>query len=179
MNIQSMNDLQYGLLFDVRRSVRYHNRRRAFFERLHQITAGLTILLAGSVLFELARPGETAWWMVALAVIAALLSTWDIVVGYAVKATLHRDLKQKYGALEISILSGLDDAETWQSYQLERLRIEQDEPPVFRALDILCHNELLAAEGFKSDANRSTHFYPLNGWQRTTRHLLHWANIVS
>jgi hypothetical protein len=36
MNIEDMTDAQYGLLFDVRRSIRYHDRRRAFFETLHR-----------------------------------------------------------------------------------------------------------------------------------------------
>jgi hypothetical protein len=179
MNIQAMSNQQYKLLFNVRRSLRYHDRRRAFFERLHQITAGLTILLAGSVLFEIARPGETAGWMVFLAVIAALLSAWDIVVGYASKANLHRELKQKFGLLEISIISGSDDATTWQSHQVERLRIEQDEPPIFRALDSLCQNELLAAEGIKKNETNSAQFAQINCWQRATRHVFHWADLTT
>jgi hypothetical protein len=177
MLIQAMDDHQYGLLFSIRRSLRYHDRRRAFFERLHQVTSGLTILLAGSVLFELARPGETASWMVFLAVIAALLSAWDIVVGYASKASLHRDLKQRFGLIGISILSGTDDDAIWQQHEIDRLRIEQDEPPIFRALDTLCHNEVLAADGFKRDD--SEHFARINGWQRATRHLFHWPDLNS
>lgn len=176
MITRNLNDAQYGLLFDVRRSVRYHDRRRAFFERMHQVTAGLTVLLAGSVLFELARPGETAAWLVSLAAVAALLSAWDIVVGYAGKAGLHKDLKARFGALEMAILSGDGSPDAWNGNQIERLRIEQDEPPVFRALDLLCHNELALAEGF--DRNDKAHFERLTNWQRATRHIFHWANLA-
>lgn len=175
MIAKDLSDQQYRLLFDVRRSVRYHDRRRAFFERLHQVTSGLTVLLAGSVLFELAREGETAPWLVGLAVVAALLSTWDIVVGYAGKAGLHKDLKARFGALEMAIAAGDNTPDVWRKYQIERLRIEQDEPPVFRALDVLCHNELLLAEGVKS----SEHFARLNRWQRATRHFFHWPDHAS
>jgi hypothetical protein len=180
MNDERMSDHRlHKLLFDVRRSLRYHDRRRAFFDRMHQITAGLTVLLAGSVLFELARPGETAPWMIALAVAAALLSSWDIVVSYASKAGLHRDLKIRFGALEMAILAGDETYEAWQHHHLDRLRIEQDEPPVFRALDLLCHNELLVAEGFKrNDEKDKEEFARLNGWQRATRHLFHWADLA-
>jgi len=174
MIAKDMSDQQYRLLFDVRRSVRYHDRRRAFFERLHQVTSGLTVLLAGSVLFELARPGESAPWMGGLAVVAALLSTWDIVVGYAGKAGLHKDLKARFGVLEMAILSGGDSSDAWNGYQIERLRIEQDEPPVFRALDLLCHNELALAEGF--DRNDKAHFEQLSFWKQATRHIFHWAD---
>lgn len=176
MITRDMNDAQYGLLFDVRRSVRYHDRRRAFFERMHQVTAGLTVLLAGSVLFDLARPGETAAWLASLAVVAALLSAWDIVVGYAGKASLHKDLKARFGALEMTMLSGDGSPDAWHGFQIERLRIEQDEPPVFRALDLLCHNELALAEGF--DRNDKAHFEHLTRWQRVTRHIFHWADLA-
>jgi hypothetical protein len=59
MNIEDMTDAQYGLLFDVRRSIRYHDRRRAFFETLHRITSALTILLVGWVLSS--WPGQAMY----------------------------------------------------------------------------------------------------------------------
>lgn len=177
MDAHSMNDAQYGLLFDVRRSIRYHDRRFAFFERLHQITAGLTILLAGSVLFDVAKAGETAPWMIALSVVAALLSVWDMVVGYSSKAGLHRDLKLRFSNLEISILEGDDSATTWQAHKVERLKIEQNEPPVFRGLDTLCHNELLRAEGVCKTKNPGQ-YKEIGRWKRVTRHFFHWADIA-
>lgn len=175
MNIHALNDEQYGLLFDVRRSVRYHDRRRAFFERLHQVTGGLTVLLAGSVLFDLARPGETPAWLATLAVVAALLSAWDIVVGYAAKAGLHRELRQRFGALEMTMLAGDATSDTWDAHRQARLSIEQDEPPIYRALDALCHNELLRAEGIRDTA----HWARLSAWQKATRHVFHWADLAA
>lgn len=176
MKRSEMTDAQYGLFFDVRRSVRYHDRRRAFFERMHQVTGALTVLLAGSVLFDIARPGDNPAWMLALAAIAAILSAFDMVAGYSAKANLHRDLKRRFGALEIAVLAGNAELATWEAHQQERLRIEQDEPPVYRALDLLCYNELLRADGFNRDAN-AAHFASVTGWQRVTRHLLHWADL--
>jgi len=171
-----MSNEQYGFLFDVRRSIRYHDRRRAFFERLHQITGGLTVLLAGSVLFDIARPGDSPWWLLAIAAVAALLSAWDIVVGYASKATLHRDLKGRFCELEAKIFVGDAAADTWASYRAARLRIEQDEPPIYRALDLLCHNELLLAEGYGRDGDDGKHFVTVPGFKRLTSHFIHWAN---
>ncbi len=173
MNLRDLNHEQYGLLFDVQRSMRYHDRRRAFFDRLHQITGGLTVLLAGSVLFDIARPGATPWWLSSLAVAAALLVAWDMVVNYAAKAGLHRELRRRFGVLEMAMLSGDLEDGTWQEHHLERLRIEQDEPPVYRALDLLCRNELLRAEGISNPAHRAR----VSGWQKATRHLLHWADL--
>jgi hypothetical protein len=178
MNIKEASDDQYALLFDVRRSIRYHDRRKSFFELIHRISAGLTVLLAGSVLFEMARPGETALWMILLASVAALLSAWDIVIGYASRANLHHDLKKRFIKLEIDILSGDSSDSAWSKHQVERLRIEQDEPPIFRALDLLCRNEVLKAEGFSLNDDK-THFTILKPWPRITRHIFHWADLSS
>ena len=176
MNLQDMSDDQFRLLFDVRRSIRYHDRRRAFFERLHQITGGLTVLLSGSVLFDIARPGDSPAWLLALATVAAVLAAWDIVVGYAAKAGLHRDLKARFVALEIRLLASDDSPASWSAHQGERLAIERDEPPIYRALDVLCHNELLRAEGF-GQSGGADYSFRVSRIQRLTRHLLHWADI--
>ncbi len=169
MNLAAMTDAQYGLLFAVRRSMRYHEARRAFFDGLHRVTAGLTVLLAGSVLFDLARPGETAGWLLAL---AAVLSAWDVVVGYAAAGARHQALKTRFGALEMALLDGAADDATWASHQRARLVIEQDEPPVYRMLDTVCHNDVMIAEGFSAG---SSHYVSVSPWQRATRHLFHWS----
>ncbi|MBU1691931.1 MAG: hypothetical protein KJ958_03295 [Gammaproteobacteria bacterium] len=177
MNLDDMNDGQHDLLFAVRRSIRYHDRRRAFFDRMHQVTAGLTILLAGSVLFDMARPGHTPWWMTVMAFVAALLSAWDMVVGYAQKANLHGTLKNRFSTLEMAMIAGDDTPETLNKHLLERLRIEQDEPPIYRALDLLCRNELMIAMGYKKSGDQVHLFDEIGLFENLTRHILHWENI--
>lgn len=167
-----MTDTQYALLFGVRRSIRYHDRRRAFFERLHRLTGALTVLMAGSVLYDIGRLGETAAWLMALAVVAAVLASLDMVVGYAARAGQHRDLKARFVDLEMVMLKGGDSAADWTPHQLARLGIERDEPPIYRALDLLCHNELARAEG--CPAPDQAH---VSAWQRWTRHVFHWPDL--
>lgn len=174
MNLKDLSDEQYALLFDVRRSIRYHDRRRAFFERLHRVTSVLTILMAGSVLYDLGKAGETAGWLVALSAVAALLAAFDMVVGYSAWAARHQELKGRFAALEIDMLAGGLDAAAWQQHRLARLAIERDEPPVYRALDLLCHNELLVAEG----VTRQDEFSRLGRWQRWTSQLWHWPDLA-
>jgi hypothetical protein len=146
---------------------------------MHQLTGGMTVLLSGSVLFDLAKPGETASWLLALAATAAVLSAWDIAVGYAACAAHHHGLRGRFAALEIAILNGDSNAASWAAYQRERLLIEQDEPPVYRALDLLCHNELLVAEAGRRDGDNAEHLWTVSTWQRMTRHLLHWGDIAT
>lgn len=179
MNLQEqlgLSDPNYGLLFDVRRSVRYHDRRRAFYEQLHQVTSVFTILMAGSVLFDLARPGETTWWLMCVAVTAALLSTMDMVVGYSRRAALHSSLRERFSTLEISMVCGPSDGDVWQTYQHHRLLVEQDEPPPYQVLDLLCRNELLRAEGF-TPSKHPNEFYKATWWQRLTCQVWLWTSV--
>lgn len=173
-----LSNLNYGLLFDIRRSVRYHDRRRAFYEQLHQITSVFTVLMAGSVLFDLARPGNTPVWLMSIAVAAALLSTVDMVVGYSRRAVLHSSLRERFATLEISMVCGSSSDEAiWQTYQHQRLLIEKDEPSPYQVLDLLCRNELLRAEGFTPIKN-PTLFYSGHWWKRLTCHVWLWNSVL-
>lgn len=175
MDPSQLSDKQYELLFDVRRSLRYHDRRRAFYELLHQITSLMTILMAGSVLFDIAKSGETASWMVFLSTVAALLAAADMVVGYSRRANLHTDLRSRFADLEISILFGDLTDSTWRNHRKTRLSIEKDEPPVYVVLDSLCRNELLVAEGFDRKTNVDQ-FAKVSWWQTVTSQLWRWEN---
>lgn len=178
MNLAALDQHQYGLLFDVRRSIRYHDRRRAFFERLHKSTGVLTIMLAGGVLFEIAGTGSPALWLQGVGVLAAGLASLDIVVGYAARANQHAALRARFIDLEMQMLSGELEDSSWQTYRLARLAIERDEPPIYRALDLLCRNEMLCAEGYKRP-DASEHYAKVGTFQRLTSQLAHWSNIAA
>ncbi|WP_146176105.1 hypothetical protein [Chromobacterium haemolyticum] len=178
MNLQeqlSLSDERYQLLFNVRRSIRYHDRRRMFYEQLHHVTSLMTILMAGSVLFDLGKTGNAANWLVSLSVIAALLAATDMVIGYSRRASLHTGLRSRFADLEIAMLSGQTTEAVWQDHQKTRLFIEKDEPAIYKVLDLLCHNELLIAEGFKLDKNPEQ-FAKITRWQKWTSQLCHWDN---
>jgi hypothetical protein len=156
------------LLFNVRRSVRYHDRRTAFFEFLHRLTNFLTILLAGAVLSELlGSPSRPI--LQALAGIVALLSAADLVIGFARGADTHRSLKRRFIQLENLLHTG----ETTKKLQQERLSIEAEETPIYRVLDVLCHNELCTAMG--KDAR---HIYKVPRLKRWTANWLRWPNFA-
>lgn len=166
----------FKLLFNVRRSIRYHDRRRAFFERMHQITGVLTILLAGGVWFELAGSGEPAWWLKLIGLVAAVFSAIDIIIGYARQANRHADLRRRFCALEIAVNTG---GKPVADYANDRLAIEQDEPPVYRALDLLCQNEQLVAQGYsRADPGDKSHFSDLKWYEALTAHLYRWPDIA-
>lgn len=179
MTFAHLNDEQFALLFDFHRSVRYHDSRRAFFELLHRITNVLTILLAGNILFVLATPSTAPqpWWMSAMALVGALMSAFDLVVGYATKAALHAELRNSFSDLEIKVRESDGSAKSLRALERRRLEVEQREPPIYRALDAACHNEVVRAFFDRDQHQRNCH--AIGRFPMLTRHLLRWTNIGS
>jgi len=170
-----MDDEKFDLLFSVKRSIRYHDRRVAHFERMHQFSSLLTILLASSILLQIAGAKyEPPVWLTTLSFLAAVLAAVDIIVGYAKCAEKHHSLKRRFCELE-SIVAEANSASELGKCLKRRAQIEQDEPPIYRALDILCHNEVLNALGI-ADENPLRQV-PL--FKRMTADFIRWDNIAA
>lgn len=69
------------------------------------------------------------------------------------------------------------DAALLGEHQKARLSIERDEPPVRRALDRMCYNDIVRAEYDRVDAQPL--YLPLTWWQRLTAQLFEHANVSS
>lgn len=143
--LDDLDDSSYGLIFGVRRSIRYHDRRRAWFEAWHNLT--LTLSFFGSSAAAAALFGQWSaeffWFPVAV----ALLLAADLVIGFSRKATLHHLLGRSFADLERSIPLRSLTREEYRWFMSQRLKIEEDEPPVKRLLDALCHYALLRSLG--------------------------------
>ena len=166
-----------NILFDLQRSVRYHDQRKSFFEFLHRITNVLTILMAGNVIYTLALPPSVSppWWFTTISLIAVFLSACDLVIGYASKSNLHFKLRDRFSDLELDVREkGL------QSFDLNtvrrlRVEIEKDEPPVYCALDAMCYNEVVRATFKKSEYK--DYLIDIKFRHRLTRHLFQWKSL--
>ena len=165
---------KHELLFNVRRSVRYHDRRIYFFERWHNITSVLTILLSGSILLQIAGDQfDPPFWLKLISFFAATLATIDMVLSYSKMADLHKRLKRSYCELEIRI-ENAKSTQMVDKCKSERLSIEIDEPPIYRALDLLCSNELMSAMGYEKDHEG---YRRVCWFQRLTCHFYTWPDI--
>lgn len=139
-----------ALRFDVNRSVRYHNRRRAFYDRFNDFSTVCALVLGSATFFVLFK--ELEFSAAAKAVPAGLITiiaSINLVMGSTRMARLHHDLAKRFIALEseLSAMGSLD--ETGLAHlTAARLAIEQDEPPVLRVLDTLCYNDTLRAFGY-------------------------------
>jgi hypothetical protein len=129
-----------ALSFEVERSARYHQRRRAHFERLHRWVM-LGVIISGSAAFADWNPASAG-------LIATLLGALDLVVGFGTKARDHQVLYQRFADLGRRIQRadepGPAEVKAWQD---EKLAIDAEEPPIYRALEADCYNEVCRAWG--------------------------------
>lgn len=149
------------LLFGVRRSVRYHSRRRAFFDNLQAFTNSMSVIFGSAAFFTLLSRATNHnvigvdLPMVASAAVA-VFSGVNLITRSWVKARLHEDLGKRFLALERKMVEVGDERATnadLKRFVSERLSIEADEPPILQVLDLLCHNELIRAQGYGDEVD--------------------------
>ncbi len=168
MKISDISDEMWSLLFGIRRSIRYHDRRVRFYDFLHTSGTATALIFGSAAVVGIISTHEYGKNVgIICAALVSIFAAFDLVFGFARKAWLHADLKRKFVVLETELIKNHSDDELG-NYQSQRLLIEADEPPIMRALDILCHNELVQAEGIDD-------IKPLNFFKRHTASLLVWS----
>lgn len=144
---QELMDEQYQRLFNVRRSIRYHSRRRMFFDRWHTITSATGVIFGSATFFALLSQADLIYAQCA-ALVVTIMATLDLVVGTSQSARLHEDLGRKFIALERQIVMTRPvTQDALDSFSAAQLEIEAKEPPILRVLNCLCFNEQARAEG--------------------------------
>ncbi len=150
----------HALLFSLRRSVRYHQSRLMFFDRLNKIIRFVSLLSGvGVITTVLAKMGEP--WILVSAIAVALLSTLDLVINSEGAVRRHTELAGRFIDLEKRMIQCPDPSDSaLASFTAARLELEAGEPPILRVLDSICHNEVLRAMGYTS------HFARIAWYQR-------------
>ena len=146
--------------FGVHVSMRYHARRRAWYDRLHR-AAMLVLSLGGSgaavaILGGLAEMAET----LSLAVAAA--GALELAFSFPEKARIEDALYRRFSALASNMAAveraAPGEIEEWNA---RRLLISADADDRLEALRRVCHNLEAEACGYGNGT-----LYPLKSWQR-------------
>ena len=176
MNRNYSSDM-WDLLFGVRRSIRYHDRRERFFGLLHRLVAFSWILLGSYLAYAyngIDESQNTTCLVLTLALVA--VSAADLVWGFAAKMALHQQLCHEFTNLETAIVTDSGDSR-YSEYKSRRTAIESREPPKLHALDILCHNEVVAA--CYDGEDRIAHKANVKFIHRVTSQVKAWPDIAS
>ncbi len=139
MKNEALENQIADLNFAVEKSMRYHQRRRGFYDRTHK-SIMFFVVLAGSAAFS--GIGEY------FGAIAAMLAAADLVWSPSHKARDHEMLFRRFSELAIAIrTAALPDRSRYEEWVQARINIETNEPPIYWALEADCDNEVRRAWG--------------------------------
>ncbi len=146
---KKLSDEFEDYLFHVRRSIRYHNRRRLFFDRVSKCSDALTAIFGSATIITLVSTLNNIYANICAA-FTAVLSSINLVFSTKEQARLHHDLARDFIHLEKTMIKMEENLSTEKliEAQIKILDIEAEEPPILRVLDVICHNELCKAMGY-------------------------------
>lgn len=151
------------LLFGVRRSVRYHRRRERFLDAIAKAVKVITAGAGAATVLSLVAEGPD-WLIETAAGTTAVFSVLDIVFAFDRTARTHSSLASDFLGLEQDLLRADQGALALSELvdlEARRLTIESREPPHLRALNLMCHNELVKAMG-----KSTRHYVDIPWYQR-------------
>ena len=142
MKIDTLEKRIRDLDFAIEKSMRYHQRRRGFYDAWHKVMMFAVIAIAPVLALLLDQPLEV------IVLIPAILAALDLVWAPSHRARDHELLFREFSALAIKIRSAAEpDPGQYMGWAAERIRIETGEPPIYIALEADCDNEVKRAWG--------------------------------
>ena len=133
----------YKLNFQIEKSMRYHQRRRGFYDFVHRAFMFLIIFFGSAAFID--QAGHLREWV---GVLVASLAAIDLVWSLSHRARDHEVLFRSFSELAIQIRTTEDaDQKAYDSWVKRRIEIETDEPPIYYALEADCDNQVRRAWG--------------------------------
>ena len=160
---EDINGRLIALVFEVHKSMRYHAKRRSFFDNCNNLTrAGSAIFAAGAVVSVVSGSSSST---IAVSLSLAVLSSVDLVVDFSRRARVYDDLYRDFCELAATIEENPGPAEEAliRAWGAKKLRLQADEPTNIDVLNVICANEELEGRGYD-------HKYLVRWWQRPFSH---------
>jgi hypothetical protein len=161
---ENVSERLIALDFEVHKSIRYHAKRRSFFDKCNNLTrAASAIFAAGAVVSVV---GGSSRVTIIVSVSLAVLSSIDLVIDFSRRARSYDDLCRDYCELAATIEErpGTPDEALVRMWGAKKLRLEAREPTNLDVLNVICANEELEGRGYPTK-------YRIRWWQRPFSHL--------
>lgn len=173
LNYYNPNDALETLMFNLMKSMKYHYVRGDFIFKSRAILIFSSYaMLLGTFVCALNSVDYTI--LKYMGFMSFCLICFSFMFFRPEKEEFHINCYIKYKALidviDISYAceDNPNDVIVWGN--IERLNLEKDQPPLHRALEILCHNDTM----FKFGINQSI---PLSFFQKITANIYTWPDI--
>lgn len=121
-------------------AMRYHNRRRAFLEKVARVDPLITVITGGATYTALV--GGASALGATIALVSAFVGALSLTCNFGESARKHGDLYRRWALLRGNLrkLNEHDQA-SLIDLELERANIEADTPSQLEALSVICENE--------------------------------------
>jgi uncharacterized membrane protein YuzA (DUF378 family) len=145
--MDSLEERWYELDFAVSRSLRYHAKRRRFFETCLQIVR-VIIAVAGAGTVA-AVFGESAKITITFGIIVGIAASIDLVFEFARRTMTYDHLYRCFADLYAEIAESDQNSEAQYKKMLSKRRlIEREEPTAYDVLSVVVSNEVLESRGY-------------------------------
>lgn len=160
----------WALDFAVAVSIRYHAKRRSFFESLNIGKKWLTAMSGAAIAAALFQKIGSPWYEI-LGFLISGLSLADLAIDFSRRARMYEDLGKRFNKLHADMTrvnySLTDD------FHRQRLEIERDEPEPLYCLSLICHNEEAIARGYDDQV------YKIPTFKRYLRHFYSFEGLIT
>jgi hypothetical protein len=165
-----MNEQLDTLRYGVEKSIRYHQRRRAWLELCHRAIMFAIIVSGSAALLDTFQGALRPEWC---ALFAAVLGAVDLVTGISVSARDYAILQGKFSALLAEMTRiGEPSDEQVREWTARRIEVEAEEPAIYWVVEADCDNEIARMKGH----HKATVKIPL--WRYYTMHMFHHDGYV-
>jgi len=141
MTDKNLEDKIDNLDYSVEKSIRYHQRRRNFFDWVNRLSM-FALIICGSATFA-KYLGFVEYYAAAITIIAAFNLVW----APSHKSRDHEILFKRFSNLAVQIRTTQASEKAYGEWLKERINIETEEPPIYNALEADCDNEVRRAWG--------------------------------
>lgn len=156
-NEDKLEDDLFKLQFNLGRSIRYHSRRRKFFDFWDKLTTFCSLVFSSTATYGALSTNEKITLI--SGAIVTIFSSLSLVIGFSNKARDHFDFVKQYSLLERMSIKEVLSEKLLKQITDEKLFIESTEPPVLRVLNEMCWNEEAKAQGIKPEKWRKIKWY--------------------
>lgn len=148
------------LRFNVARSVRYHDKRRAFYESMGKGLQLVSLLGSSAAVIALLKDLNTDSAALVFSAVAASTGLLNLVIGTSGKLEVYTKLKNRFLDLQARVEAVQEPTEAVLSKLIEdRYQIEKEEPGISVWINKICYNETIDALGYDASEKRPVPWY--------------------
>lgn len=157
-------DTRWDLLWRIRLSSLYHQKRERFLDGLDRACKAATAIAGGAAFAQLRDNPDFGMWVTGG---IAIVSTLSLVYGFSGKARKHAQLARDFKRLEAEIVAESTSLseEKLARFESRLVSLGASEPPALGALVTHCHNELATSIGHTDQVTKlPRHQWLLMNW---------------